>query len=1369
MLRRSLALAAALLVAAVAPRPAPAQDDDWSVKQNPFDPRIVNGYKALLEKNPNDAAALKKLVNLYGKYSTLDKLVAEYEAAAKKSPKSWVYPMILGHIWRARGDVPKALAHYEKAAELAPAEPTTHTARAELYRQSNRPDDAAAAYEKALPLAKDKKDKKAILRSLADLALDKKDIAKARGYYKQYLDLDPKDITARLDLADALSRHDHHQEALAEYQAAEKQLGTDPARRVEVLARIGKELEALGKPDEAVAVYRQAMDLTQKGHYLRKELTERIIDIYRKKQDLRGLIAYYDKAWPAKSRGHFEWDIMARLYEEAGEQDKALDAYRRAVKAAPYELDTQRRLIALLERAGKEDEAIAQYEAVIRVAPGEPRFQLELAERYHRRGEPKKALELAKKIGQRFPDDPGVHAALADMYSRWGQDALALAEYEKLTRIEPEDESHLVDLGEQHFQKGDKAKAVEVWKKIAAAKTPEAYARLAEVYAEHDMGVEAIDMYQKAIALKPKEPAFWRGLAGVYERQRQDDRAIEAWTKVMDLTKDQAAQKQLRREARSRIIAIYARKQPNPLANKAREWDKKFQQNPPDIEAGYFAAEAYTKLGQYDNAERILKRLLNIDANDLDAMQALVGVYKSLHKYREAIDLLKVLAEKSPGREREYYTQISELELALYNDDEAVAYAQKALEKSPSDPDAQERLAEIYERKGDPKAAIDAYKRAISLAPRKWGTYFSLARLYVQQGMLADASKLYRQVIRGASEEDVVRRAARKAIDLEEVMGSLGDLEREIAPLVFTYGQKPFYRRILVDIYERYVPWLAARARRGDAAAKKELASVSEHGLRPLLDALADGTDPQQQRVAVQVLGYLGNKNAAGPLVKLALSAPPPEKPGAGRVTGVADDTLGVDLRVEALVAAGRLGDGRIVPELVKLLASGEKRLREAAVWALGRTGDAKAVAPLTGALADGQTSVQALACLGLGRIGDKKGLTAAAAHMRKPGVSADVRAACAYALGVSPSPAFIDDLVAVVQEGNEDVQRKAAWALGRIGDKRALGALLRAYWQKRDSVRQAVVWALARVWQGGTDASPLPEDDVVIEKGKLDYRRLLRGLAADVPDLPLDPAMIAGRERELGEGLVAALGRHRDIVVRVLRDLDARPDGLALGRLTDGLDAADARAQKSTRAVLDALGPSLVPALEPLTQHKDVEVRRLALSVLAKTRAPQAVARLEAALGDPEPRVRAAAMTAVATWVRLTGTKSAEATRLGKALGKRLATGEWQERRDAALASASLGEAADVGALTAALGDDSGFVREAAAQALGRVASSSDAKVVDALLALTNDEAPEVRLAAVAALKTLGVARSGKVATRLGELAKSDPDERVRAAAAGK
>ena len=86
--------------------------------------------------------------------------------------------------------------------------------------------------------------------------------------------------------------------ALESYAPAEKLLGSDPARRVEVVARRGQALEGMGKDDEAVVEYRRAIKLAPKGYYLEVELTGRIIDIYRRKQALPQLLAQYEKEWP---------------------------------------------------------------------------------------------------------------------------------------------------------------------------------------------------------------------------------------------------------------------------------------------------------------------------------------------------------------------------------------------------------------------------------------------------------------------------------------------------------------------------------------------------------------------------------------------------------------------------------------------------------------------------------------------------------------------------------------------------------------------------------------------------------------------------------------------------------------------------------------------------------------------------------------------------------------------------------------------------------------------------------------------------------------------------------------------------------------
>src|SRR4030095_717507 len=112
--------------------------------------------------------------------------------------------------------------------------------------------------------------------------------------------------------------------------------------------------------------------------------------------------------------------------------------------------------------------------------------------------------------------------------------------------------------------------------------------------------------------------------------------------------------------------------------------------------------------------------------------------------------------------------------------------------------------------------------------------------LYVQTGTPMKATELYRNVLRNDTNEEVISRAADQAIDLEEMTDSLGELEKVLSPLSFMMAHKPVYRRVLVDLYLRYVPRLVERERHGNdeirKAARSELVRIGGHGLQPLLE-----------------------------------------------------------------------------------------------------------------------------------------------------------------------------------------------------------------------------------------------------------------------------------------------------------------------------------------------------------------------------------------------------------------------------------------------------------------------------------------------------------------------------------------------------
>ncbi len=1372
-MHRILALCLAIAVASPAllsPAPAAAQGD-WSVRRDPFDKRIVARYKAILRRNPADKSALGKLTRLYKRYRSLKLLLTEYQRAVKRRPKDYASHVVLGHLYLNSNRQDDALKQYELAATLKPKAAAVQAALGDLYRRSGQLAKAHTAYEAALSSTRSKGLKKQLLRTLADLALSDGNITRARTYYDRYIALDPKNVRARIDLGDALVRHKKFKDAITVYKDAEKRLRRDPYRRVEVISRIGAALEKSGQDDAAVREYRRAMKVLPRAFYLRKELTSRVVDIYRRKQDLKTLLAYYVKTWPARRRKHFHWAILARLYEETGAQENAIAAYRKAVKKSPFELETQRRLITLLENSGQEDAALKQYEAVIKVAPGEPRFQLELAQRYWRRGKEKRALALLKKMTARFSGDGGVHSAIADMYTRWGKEDLALKTHIRLTKIEPHETSHLVNLGEQYFQRNQKKKAVAVWKRIIARKTAANYARLGEVFSDHDMLMEALGMFNKAVKLAPKKSSLFKGRAAVYERQRRYNEAILDWEKVLSLTKKTKANRPARKEARRRVVSLLRRARGSRLAVRQRYWRQSFNGSPPDLEAGYYLVESYLQTRSFSKARVALERILVVDDKDKGAMQTLVKIYRALQKYDKAVALLLRLAKLSPGREREFYTQIAEIKTADKKDDEAIYYALKALQKSPKDPLAHQRLAERYEEMQQFDKAIKAYEKTIELDPRKFKVYFALARLY-RTKQPKKTALLYREVLKRSTDTETIRKAGRAAIDIEELNHTLGDLERVMSPLAFTYSHKKIYRRTLVRLYERYVTSLLHARRSGDAAARlaanKELKRLGSHGLKPLLEALSDDKDPRQQRIAVAVLGFLGNKAAAAPLVRLAAKpsraaprrrrpAPSPRRHGRRSLRlNPLRPSLNVDVRIDALVAAGRLGDPRTIPDLIKIASNKrEVPMREAAIFALGMTRSAKAIAPLLGALDDSSPSVQTLGCLGLAQTGGARATSKLIEVARDRQRNDSARAACAFALGYRANPSAVPALSTIVSHGNDEVQRMAAWALGRIGDKRALPALLSSYFSRHEQVRHAVARTMAGLASGvrtGTESIDLTE--YPRRSGKYDAATIIRHLPGQHEIIRLAPALIIGRERALVAGVRDALSRHRDLILRMLRDLDTRPASLGLGPLIARLDEVPASDRARIEAAISRMGTALIDDLAALTKHRDAKVRELAVAVVAKIQAPAVPGLLAAGLADARRGVRGSAMRAVGVYATRVGAPAAPLVAQVTALMK---APQWQSRLDAVTAQARFGRHANVAALTRSLGDRNGFVRESAALALGSVRARA---AIPALARTADDTVAAVRWAAVTALADIGGARARKALAKLGKRS-SHPDVR--------
>jgi HEAT repeat protein/cytochrome c-type biogenesis protein CcmH/NrfG len=897
--------------------------------------------------------------------------------------------------------------------------------------------------------------------------------------------------------------------------------------------------------------------------------------------------------------------------------------------------------------------------------------------------------------------------------------------------------------------------------------------------AEHNQPGEARVSFDKAVGLDPKNPELYKARAAFLETQKQYREALADWDKVLELVGTKVTDRLARRDARRHYVTVVTKIGGALEINKKQDWDARARSG--DLEAGYLLVDYYARRSQHDQPLLALQDLHKKVPDDQDLTLDLVKAYKDQRKFQQAVDTLKELLKIAPSREREIYSMISAIKTEERKDDEAEEWMKKALAKSPNDPAAYERLAENYVAMQRFPDAIAAYEKTVQLDPHNSKAEFALAQLYVQSDQSMKAAELLRKVLRTSSDEETIGHAGRQAIDLEEMTQTLGELEKVLSPLSFMMAHKPIYRRVLVELYLRYVPRLVERVKHGSdevrQAARAELTRIGGHGLQPLLEALRDEKETSQQRVAVAVLGHLGNKGAAAPLVHMARVEPVKDV----RRLGTLQENIDREVRVDALVAAGRLGDPAVLGDVLPLMDQKEIAMREAATFALGRSADKRAVAPLIKALDDSRPSVQVLACFGLAQIDDPRiapAVTRTVADARKHD---GVRAACSYAIGVRRLAPGVPVLLGALADNRGEAQRLAAWALGQIGDPRALGPLLRAYFARAGHGGDELVWAIGRTSGAGlTPAAVSGLGEFPLRGGKYNLDEAIALVPGDLPRPVANSRLIVDHAGDIARGLGDALAEHRDVIVAVLEDLDGAPAQLSLGALAPSA-AGDAR----LAAALASIAQAIAPAVTAQLTSDDPKVRALAVSVLAKldTGGAATDAAIGRALGDAAEQVRGAAMSSIAV---IAARRGAPPPALVAALVKALAGPSWGDRRIAALALGRLGDRGDTQALIRAAGDASSFVREAVAQVLvaapGNAATNQatnaatnqatnqamnaamNQAMIEALLALSRDEVPQVRAAAARSLGTLKDDRGHK---RRAELT-SDPDPSVRAAAGG-
>ena len=1304
----------------------------------PTSAALIDRYTRAVLAQPGAPFPLQRLAQLVRERDgKLAAVVTDFERrAAQAGPDQYAASVGLAGLYKMDGRVDDAVATYEKAVALRPADAAALTALARLYEDRGDLAAARARYEAALPLQKAKADEEQTLRTLMALSLDQKDWDAARKFHRQLTALEPTSLFVRGELGRELYDRSEFERAEVELKDVVTAAAGDNRALAPALKDLGRAQAKAHENQEALATLNRALAAAGGMTALRAEIYAVVTEVYRADQKLPDLVKQLEQEHVTDFA---RLALLGSLYEETGDSVKAIATYRHALAIDPRQIDLRLRMIHLLQEGGDIDAAISEYESLIRAAPNNPTFVFEQCEALMQRGDHARALKLVTDLEARAAGDDEILSRVADFYARIGEKERSLRVLQRLAQSSAGgDPGHLVDLGDRYFQDGNAPLAVQTWKRILAVVQPRAraLAALGDVYLEHEMATDALAAYKEAVALEPTNLGYEKALAAAYERTHAYRAARTLYEEIAASAKAKG-DKTLARECRTRIVTLWGLER--LLEQELPGLRRQFSASPPDVDAGRMLAEAMLHLRKLPEAEDTLRRVIDLAPGDADSYLALERVLVQETKIAEAIAVLGKLVQVEPKRAREIYQRMAQYALQIYDDDGAIRYASRAVELNPDDAEGHRKLGEMYRSRQDADHAITEFRAAIAKNDRLFVVYFELADLLLSKGRADEADRLFRAVVRSAPDEELVARAARLSMQINLGNGTLESLEQDLLPLAIGNPERPTYRRLLVEIYGSLTFSLVQAVRHGTAReaadARARLAHIGSRAVKPLLDALAD-PDVGQQRIAIDVLAYVQNSNAALPLFAYA--------------TGPAEATL----RARAMIACGALADPALVPRYEALLfpkdpASEQSGVSDAvasaAVWGLARMRSPRAVPVLRRIAREGAPTARALAVLGLGAGGDRAAVADVAEAARSVDAGSVTRAAAAYALGELDAQGQVPVLLEMAEGGDALPRRMAILSLARMAASaprepvwqgQAAQAMADAVFAGDDGVpgrgartplQSTAVSALARMAARGVRlrSEGDAEDAIPIPDGPLDVDALLDALEAK-QTIAGDRAAALVRFAEPVQR--AALAALRTSMARASAVLAALGSGQ--GELLPFVGAGETGPAAATaRAIETALEPSLVP----LARHPDATVRTKAIALVARSRDDSAMDAVIAGLEDPSDSVQRITLSSIAA-PRSDGGPAAGSEATVEAVGKVLAGHEsWAIRILAARALGRLGGAHQASAATwltrAASQDAYALVREAAREALATF-DPSGASVLARQMAASDPE-PRVRAAA--------------------------------------
>jgi len=665
------------------------------------------------------------LADAYMGTQNQQKAIASLEKALALDSKNIEAYARLADLYEKNNMPDKARQVYEKMMSLSPNDPHVYQVLGDYNYKAKKYSDALKYYEKAYVLDHAAKSAEGI--AVAASALNQWD--KARDAAETAVKLDPALMDSRVVLAKAYMREKN-------FKAAREHLEFIITKRTSDL-EYWKQLAVcyvnMGEQARLADVDKKIADMDKTNVDSRLRLAQYALS----QKDLRQAFDMFKELSQLSPQNATVFKNLYDITLQSGDKNNAAIYLKRYLSLNPGDAPGQKNLGDLLYELKDFDGALTAYRAALKLDPGIKGFYKRYAELVIAKGQQDEVVRVLSGAINSGEADIGAYTTLGMIYQKKGQYAKALEMYQKAIQMDPQNSDVLSSLAE------------------CQAKTGDANA--------------AIISYEQVIMMNPKADTEYRELGNLYIGQNRVDQAIGVYRKYLDkVPSDQEIAKKVG-------MFLYGKKQyQDAITYLEMVKDKGTYDNNYQLAIG----ECYFNVNNLKKAEQIYEGIrarnkTNRAFNIKPVLKLLAEAYEKGNNTAQAVEVFTAYAllpgqkdpdvsykaaslqEKvNPARARKIYEDninafpndyrnYLRLGMIYAKDKTTLARSAILLKKASTFADTIAsmwlELAQVYNKLGNEKEELNAYKKLVSMDPQNLEANKRLGIALMKSNVVTDA------------------------------------------------------------------------------------------------------------------------------------------------------------------------------------------------------------------------------------------------------------------------------------------------------------------------------------------------------------------------------------------------------------------------------------------------------------------------------------------------------------------------------------------------------------------------------------------------------------------------------------------------------